>query len=127
MSGYPPGGHYDDGYGHPHGDSYYQDGGHDQAYYDPNDYGDSYYDQSYVPPYLPAFSGSSGTERILTMYLVVDITRPRAMATRLGTTMATKTTTVTSTTKGMATRAMADKVDAVTIRRMSPKRLVTSP
>lgn len=124
MSGYP-GGHYDDGYGHPHGDSYYQDG-HGQPYYDPNDYGDSYYDQSYVPPYLPAFSGSSETERILTMHLV-DITRPRAMATRLGTTMATKTTTVTSTTKGMATRAMADKVDAVTIRRMSPKRLVTSP
>lgn len=49
MSGYPPGGHYDDGYGQPHGDSYYQEG-QGQAYYDPNDYGDSYYDQSYVHP-----------------------------------------------------------------------------
>ncbi|KAJ5086860.1 hypothetical protein NUU61_008167 [Penicillium alfredii] len=44
MSGYP-GGHYDDGYGHPgHGDSYYQDD-HAQGYYDHNDYGDGYYDR----------------------------------------------------------------------------------
>lgn len=63
MSGYP-GDHYDDGYGHPHVDSYYQDG-HGQGYYDPNDYGDGYYDQGYVVPSITrdefqADLGSSG-------------------------------------------------------------------
>jgi 1,3-beta-glucan synthase len=52
MSGHPQGGHYDDGYGHPHQptDSYYHD---DQAYYDQHqDYpqnqhvGEGYYDES---------------------------------------------------------------------------------
>jgi hypothetical protein len=57
MSGHPQGGHYDDGYGQPHGqDSYYQDdqyGQYDQrganGYQDhPN--GDAYYDESSVSP-----------------------------------------------------------------------------
>ena len=43
MSGYPQGGHYDDGYGHG-GNGYYQDE-HGQ-YYDHSHEGDGYYDQS---------------------------------------------------------------------------------
>ena len=55
MSGYPQGGHYDDGYGHQgNTDSYYQDD-HNQGYYDQHDAyhdqnhgggGDGYYDES---------------------------------------------------------------------------------
>ena len=60
MSGHPQGGHYDDGYGQPHGtDSYYQDDQGGQAYYDHNNQHyneqhpqgghEGYYDESYVP------------------------------------------------------------------------------
>lgn len=121
MSGYPPGGHYDDGYGQSHGDSYYQDG-HGQGYYDPNDYGDSYYDQSYVYPthFLLCVL------RLLTAITVV-ITLPRVMVTKLGTTMATTTTTATSTTIPTGSKPTVARVGAVTIPKTSPKPSATSP
>ena len=126
MSGYPGGGHYDDGYGHPHGDSYYQDD-HGQGYYDPNDYGDGYYDRSYVYPCV--YGLDSGID--ISIFFSVDIIRPMHMAPKLDTTMGDTLTsiTVTRTTMAMATRAMAvvAMVDDAVIPRMSPKRSVISP